>query len=83
MRFGRKRGQDKLYEQWVERGELSPEDIPQKEAIPQAESSKDVKDSSGYVPVARERAKLGPRLLYILLVVGISLLVVGLILVLS
>ena len=66
MKFLRKRKEDKLYKQWVERGDLPPE------AIPREETPKDVL-------VGRERGERGLRVLYILLGVSILILCVGVI----
>ncbi len=58
MKFRRKKGEDKLYEQWVKHGDLPPE------AIPQKESPEDV-------PVEREKKERTPRITYILIGAGI------------
>jgi len=70
MKFSRKKGEDKLYQQWVKHGDLSPEAIPQKE-------------SPADMPVDRgkDRGKNEPslRVLYILLGASMLLLCVGLV----
>jgi len=58
MKFRRKTGKDKLYEQWVKHGNLPPE------AIPQKESPEDV-------PVGREKNKRVSPVVYISLGAGI------------
>ena len=65
MRFGRKKKEEKLYQQWAQHSDLPPEAIPQEEA-PQD------------ISVKAERKKRRPPLLYILLWVGIALLCAGL-----
>lgn len=65
MRFGRKKKEEKLYQQWAQHSDLPPEAIPQEEA-PQD------------ISVKAERKKRRPSLLYILLWVGIALLCAGL-----
>ena len=96
MRFGQKRNiqkkKGKLYEQWVKHGDLDPETVPQKESSKDVPVERDV-PVEGYVPagrdapvdrdilVGREKTKQGPRLLYVLLAVGICLLCIGLILI--
>jgi len=65
MRFGRKKKEDKLYQQWARYSKLPPEAIPQKET-PQD------------IPVRAEKGKRRPPLLYILLWVGIAMLSAGL-----
>ncbi len=67
MRFGRKKKEDKLYQQWAKYSDLPSQAIPQKEA-PQDISLK------------AEKNKHRPRVLYILLGVGIATLSVGLVL---
>jgi len=67
MKLGRKKRKDKLYQQWEKHGELSPETIPQK-------------DSSGDMPVGREKMKQRLLILYILLGIGIVALGAGLVL---
>ena len=69
MKFRRKKGKDKLYEQWVKHGDLSPEAIPQKESPPD-------------VPVGREKNERGLPVVYILLGVSILILCIGLVLLL-
>jgi len=66
MRFGRKKNEDSLYQQWARHSNLPPEAISQKEA-------------SQDVPVKIEKNKRS-RNLYIMLGIGISLLCVGLVL---
>lgn len=66
MRFGRKKREDKLYQQWARHSDLSHEAIPQKEA------SRDIS-------LEAEKNKHRRRVLYILLGVGIALLCVGLV----
>jgi len=69
MKLGRKRGEGKLYKQWVKHSDLPPEAIPQKK-------------SHGEVPAVREKTRQGFRLLYILLGLGIIVLCVGLVFIL-
>ena len=74
MKFIRRTREEKLYKQWVKRGDLSPEAIPQKE-------------SPGDVPVGREEKGRGEngqslRMLYILLGVSILVFCIGLVLLL-
>jgi len=74
MKPSRKKGEDKLYRQWVNHGDLSPEDIPQQEGPPEV------------VPVnkGKDRRKNEPslRVLYILLGASVLLLCAGLVLLL-
>ena len=70
MTFGRKRGDDKLYKQWVKHGDLPVETIPRRE-------------NSREVSVGRGKNNRGLRLLYILLGVSILVLCVGLALLLT
>lgn len=65
MRFGRKKKEEKLFQQWARYSDLPPE------AIPQQEAPRDI-------PVREEKTKRRPRLLHILLGVGITVLCVGL-----
>jgi hypothetical protein len=65
MRFGRKKKEEKLYQQWAKHSALPPEAIPQKEA------PRDI-------PVREVKSKRRPPTLYILLGVGITVLCVGL-----
>jgi hypothetical protein len=65
MRFGRKKKEEKLYQQWAKYSALPPE------AIPQQEAPRDI-------PVREGKNKRRPPLLLILLVVGITVLCVGL-----
>ena len=69
MKLGHKKGEDKLYKQWVKHGDLPSEAIPPKE-------------SPGDVLRGREKNEQGLRTLYILLGVGIFILGVGLVLLL-
>jgi hypothetical protein len=65
MRFGRKKKEEKLYQQWAKYSALPPE------AIPQPEAPHDI-------PVREQKTKRPFPLLLILLVVGITVLCVGL-----
>jgi len=65
MRFGRKKKEEKLYQQWAKYSALPPE------AIPQQEAPRDM-------PVRKETNKRRTPLLHILLGVGITVLCVGL-----
>ena len=65
MRFGRKKKEEKLYQQWAKYSALPPE------AIPQPEAPRDM-------PAGEQKTKRRPSLLLILLVVGITVLCVGL-----
>jgi hypothetical protein len=65
MRFGRKKKEEKLYQQWAQHSDLPPE------AIPQEEAPQDIS-----LPTEKKRRR--PPLLYILLWVGIALLCAGL-----
>jgi hypothetical protein len=65
MKFGRKKKEEKLYQQWAKYSALPPE------AIPQPEAPHDI--SAG-----EQKPKRRPSLLFILLVVGITVLCVGL-----
>ena len=69
MKFRRKKGKDKLYEQWVRHSDLPPEAIPQKE-------------SPGDVPEGREKKERTPRITYILIGAGIVIWVICLVLLL-
>jgi hypothetical protein len=60
MKFRRKKGEDKLYEQWVKHGDLPPDAIPQKE-------------SPGDAPVGREKNKRVPLIVFISLGAGIAI----------
>lgn len=60
MKFRRKKGEDKLYEQWVKHGDLPPDAIPQKE-------------SDGDMPVGREKNKRVPLVVFISLGAGIAI----------
>ena len=73
MKSNRKKGEDKLYQQWVKYGDLSPE------AIPQKESPADMPVDKG-----KDRGKNEPslRVLYILLGASMLLLCAGLVLLL-
>jgi len=70
MRVGRKKREDKLYQQWARYSELPHGAIPQKEASPD-------------ISVKTEKNKHRPRLLYILLGIGIAMLCVGIVLLLT
>jgi len=63
MRFGRKKKEEKLYQQWTRYSDLPQEAIPQKEALRDIQVGK---------------KKRRPPTLYILLWVGITVLCVGL-----
>jgi hypothetical protein len=65
MRFGRKKKEEKLYQQWEKFSALPVEAVPEKEA------PRDI--------LATEKKKPRPRILYILLGVGIALSCVGLV----
>jgi hypothetical protein len=65
MRFGRKKKEEQLYQQWAQHSDLPPE------AIPQEEAPQDIS-----LPTEKKRRR--PPLLYILLWVGIALLCAGL-----
>ena len=65
MKFGRKKKEEKLYQQWAKYSALPPE------AIPQPEAHRDI-------PAREQKPKRAPSLLFILLVVGITVLCVGL-----
>jgi hypothetical protein len=65
MRFGRKKKEEKLFQQWARYSDLPPE------AIPQQEAPRDI-------PVREEKTKRRPHPLHILLGVGITVLCVGL-----
>ncbi len=69
MKFSRKKGEEKLYEQWIKHGELAPEAIPQDE-------------SPGDVPVGGGKNERDLRVLYILLAVSMLMLCTGLVLLL-
>jgi len=69
MKFSRKKGEEKLYEQWIKHSELAPEAIPQDE-------------SPGDVPVGRGKNERGLPVLYILLAVSMLMLCTGLVLLL-
>ena len=69
MKLGHKKGEDKLYKQWVKHGDLSPGTTPQEE-------------SPSDVSAGREKNKQGLRGLYILLGVSIFVLGAGLVLLL-
>jgi len=73
MKPSRKKGEDKLYQQWVNHGDLPPEDIPQKEG-----------PADMPVDKGKDRGKNEPslRVLYILLGASILLLCAGLVLLL-
>ncbi len=74
MKFSRKKGEEKLYQQWVKHGDLSSEAVPPKE-------------SPADMPVDRgkDRGKNGRglRVLYILLGGSMLLLCAGLVLLLT
>jgi hypothetical protein len=69
MKSNRKKGEDKLYQQWVKHGDLSPEAVPQKE-------------SPADMPVDRGKNEPSLRVLYILLGASMLLLCTGLVLLL-
>ena len=66
MRFGRKKREDKLYQQWARYSHLPSEATPQKEDSPD-------------ISVKAEKNKHRPRLLHILLGIGIVALCLGLV----
>jgi len=66
MRFGRKKKEEKLYQQWAKYSDLPAE------AVSQTEAPRDI-------VAMKKKKKLHPRILYILLGVGIALLCVGLV----
>jgi len=66
MRFGRKKKDEKLYQQWEQYSSLPTE------AVPQEEAPRDV------MAMGKKKTPR-PRILYILLGVGIALLCVGLV----
>jgi hypothetical protein len=65
MKFGRKKREEKLYQQWAKYSALPPE------AIPKQEAPRDI-------PAREQKPKRPFPLLLILLVVGITVLCVGL-----
>jgi hypothetical protein len=58
MKFRSKKGEDKLFEQWVAHGDLSPEATPQKE-------------SPEEMPTGKEKNKRVSPLVYILIGAGV------------
>ena len=69
LKYFRRRKKRKLYQQWVERANLSPDAIPQEEV------------TEDRIPVSQaDKQQLHPTMLYILLGVAVVVLVAGLIL---
>lgn len=68
MKVSRKKGGDKLYKQWVKRGDLPPETIH-----PSTNNTEDVH------PQARKPEAISPRVLYLLFAVSLLMLGAGLI----
>ena len=83
MKPERKKGEEKLYRQWVKHGDLLPEAIPPKES-PSKESREEVPLSKARIrDVGRERVERGFPILYMVLGVAIFVLGIGLGLLLS
>ncbi len=69
LKYFRRRKKRKLYQQWVERANLSPDAIPQEEV------------AEDRIPMSQaDKQQLHPTMLYILLGVAVVVLVAGLIL---
>ena len=75
MKYIRKKKEEKLYQQWVEHDELSPEAIPK----PEKESSEDVLVSKDKVGKDKREQQL--RILYVLFGFGIIMICLGLVLI--
>ena len=97
MSFGNKRGQDKLYKQWVSHGDITPETRKQRNStnIPETKNDSlsnveeprdDFDNSSQYRDIkikATKSDKQKPNNLYILLAVSVVLICVGLVIILK
>ena len=81
MTPGQKRGEDKLYKQWMEHGDLSSEEAIPRKDIPQRDMP--LKESPREISSVSEETKRRSPALYILLAVGITMLCIGLFLILT
>ena len=84
MGFIRKKGQDKLYKQWVKYDDLPPEAVPREEESPKVTDVPVLRGKEREeVPVGREKVRRDPVVLYLGLGIAVVVLCVGLVLLFS
>ena len=83
MGIFRKKGQEKLYKQWVKYGDLPPDAVPQEEEGPKHKGVPAFREKEREeVPIGRDKGRRDNLILYVGLGVAVTVLCVGVVLLL-